>query len=51
MGLPTKGAYYAFPSSLLKIVPMSQDWLDHLNSLADTKPSDAATYLEFWPRT
>ena len=33
----------------LKIMPMTQDWLDHLNSLADTKPSDPATYLEFRP--
>ena len=33
----------------LKVMPMTHDWLDHLNGLADAKPSDPASYLEFRP--
>ena len=30
-------------------MPMTQDWFDHLNGLADAKPTDPTTYLEFRP--
>ena len=37
------------PHRPLKIMPKTQDWLDHLNDLADAKPTDPITYLEFRP--
>jgi hypothetical protein len=51
----TKGSVWVYlqgsskpvPRRPLQIVPMTTGWIDHLNNLADLKPSNPATYFEF----